>query len=116
MEAQPSLALHLTNRFIPHTFDDMKDAMLTIRVPAITRKRIEALARRDGRSLSQQAERLLTAALDRDANAPSAEPPESLADRFAGPSSLSLKDFKAVRSELSRSLRRPRPKSKTRES
>jgi len=42
----------------------MKDAVLTIRLPVATRKRIETLARREGRSLSQQAERLLERGLE----------------------------------------------------
>lgn len=37
----------------------MKDAMITVRLPRATRTRIEALARQEGRSLSQQVERLI---------------------------------------------------------
>jgi len=37
----------------------MKDAILTVRVASATRKRLEAVARREGRSLSAQVERLI---------------------------------------------------------
>ena len=43
-----------------------KDATITVRVPRPTRRRVEALAKREGRSLSQQVERLIDAGLDRE--------------------------------------------------
>jgi len=43
-----------------------KDAVITVRVPRPTRRRLEALAIREGRSLSQQVERLIERGLATD--------------------------------------------------
>ena len=87
----------------------MKDAVLTVRLPRATRARIEALARTEGRSLSQQVERLVEYALRPPAgNARTA--PRSLAGTLSVARVPDLADFSAVRRELSRSLgRRARP-------
>jgi predicted transcriptional regulator len=85
----------------------MKDAALTIRLPGEVRRRIEALARREGRSLSGQAERLLEAALA--ASSPPERAPRglrSLAGVLAGARTPSLQEFRQVRSDLSRALDR----------
>ena len=83
----------------------MKDAILTIRVSTKTRRRLEAAARREGRSLSGQAERLIEQGL-----APSAAPTRgsqrSLAGVFAGAGVPTLAEFREVRALLSASLRR----------
>jgi predicted transcriptional regulator len=47
----------------------MKEAVLTIRMGTATRRRLELLARREGRSLSAQAERLIEQGLARQARA-----------------------------------------------
>lgn len=80
----------------------MKDALLTIRVPRTTRARIEALARKEGRSLSQQAERLLEAGLAEKPRLPGG----SLADALRSARVPDLGNFRKVRRELSRSLAR----------
>ena len=64
-----------------------KDATITVQVPRPTRQRLEALARREGRSLSQQVERLIEGGLEREAAAEYGE-------------------FRAVRTLLSASLAR----------
>ena len=87
----------------------MKDAVLTIRVPLATRKRIELLARREGRSLSQQAERLLERGLQAPGGAPHATPPQpgrprSLAGALAGGRVPTLEECRQIRAQLSRAL------------
>jgi predicted transcriptional regulator len=47
----------------------MKEAVLTIRMGVATRRRLEKLARREGRSLSAQAERLIEQGLARQTRA-----------------------------------------------
>lgn len=85
----------------------MKDAVITVRLPRATRRRLEALARLEGRSLSQQVERLIERGLG--------EPePLRTAGRRAGPRPLSgllrggrtpsLLEFRGIRRELSASL------------
>lgn len=85
-----------------------KDATITVRVPRLTRRRLEALARREGRSLSQQIGRLIDAALAREEDSP-ANPPEprgSLAGLLAREPLPEYADFRAVRTVLSASLLR----------
>ena len=85
----------------------MKDAILTVRLPRATRTRIEKLARRDGRSLSQQVERLLEAGLGNGPQPPSG----SLADVLRSARVPDLRDFRRARHDLSRMLdRRSRPR------
>ena len=88
-----------------------KDAVITVRVPRPTRRRLEALARREGRSLSQQIERLIEGglgAVDADA-APVAT--GSTAGLLASEPTPEYGDFRAVRTLLSKSLlRRARPR------
>jgi predicted DNA-binding protein len=84
----------------------MKDAVLTVRLPRATRARIEALAQKEGRSLSQQVERLVENALQnpRDGLAPPATRP--LADALSGARVPDLAAFRAARRQLSLSLER----------
>jgi predicted transcriptional regulator len=85
-----------------------KDATITLRVPRPTRRRLEALAKREGRSLSQQIGRLIEAGLERD-EAPSAPAPEAagaLAGILARQPIPQYGDFRAVRTVLSGSLLR----------
>lgn len=93
----------------PHTVAYMKDAVLTIRVPRATRQRIEVLARREGRSLSQQAERLLERGLQAPEGAMHATPSQrgglrSLAGALAGGRVPTLEECRQVRTRLSRAL------------
>lgn len=82
----------------------MKDAVLTIRLSTKTRRRLETAARRDGRSLSDQAARLIEHGLGGTA-APLGRL-LALSGVLAGAGTPSLADFRAVRSALSASLRR----------
>jgi len=84
----------------------MKDSVLTVRLPRATRARIEALAQREGRSLSQQVERLVEHALRSPGEGSAASTTRSLADALAGERVPDLAAFRAARRELSRSLER----------
>lgn len=97
-------ATALTNRCGSHTFAYMKDAVLTVRLPRRTRGRIEQAARREGRSLSQQVERLIEAGLAADDDGRVRPPTRVLADILHGGIVPGLSEFSAVRRELSRSL------------
>jgi hypothetical protein len=82
-----------------------KDATITIRVPRPTRRRLEALARREGRSLSQQVERLIERGLvDEGAAATAASQPVGLAGLLTGEPVAEYGDFRAVRTLLSSSI------------
>lgn len=84
-----------------------KDATITVRVPRPTRRRLEALAKREGRSLSQQVERLIDAGLDREAGqAVSVGLPTggSLAGLLARERAPDYEEFRAVRTLLSAAL------------
>ena len=92
----------------------MKDATLTIRLPAATRRRIEKLARAEGRSLSQQVERLIEAGfaqVEGRAGEGQARPwgPRSLAGFLADSRVPTLAEMREVRRELSASLSGRRP-------
>ena len=84
-----------------------KDATITVRVPRPTRRRLEVLARRQGRSLSQQVERLIDGWLEREeeAMALAPRPPAPLSGLLAG-EAAEYGAFRAVRSLLSASLLR----------
>jgi hypothetical protein len=88
----------------------MKDAVLTIRLPAATRRRIEAAAEAEGRSLSQQVERLIELGFAASTGSVQeravAYGPRSLAGILAGSGVTTLEDWREVRSELSASLLR----------
>ena len=85
-----------------------KDATITVRVPRPTRRRLEVLAKREGRSLSQQIGRLIDAGLEREEGpavlTPGGAPP--LAGLLAGGPVPEYGDFRAVRTLLSASLLR----------
>lgn len=82
-----------------------KDATITIRVPRPTRRRLEALARREGRSLSQQAERLIERGLAEDDGVAAAAPgPAVLSGLLAAEPVAAYGDFRAVRTLLSSSI------------
>jgi len=83
----------------------MKDAVITVRLRSVTKRRVASLAKREGRSLSAQIERLVEAGLNGTAGpATTGSAPRSLAGIFAGTRVPTLKDFREVRAELSRSL------------
>ena len=85
-----------------------KDAIITLRVPRPTRRRLEALAKREGRSLSQQVERLIEGGLDREDGGAVVRPKGAgrLAGLLAGEAIPEYGDFRSVRTLLSASLRR----------
>jgi hypothetical protein len=84
-----------------------KDATITVRVPRPTRRRLEALARREGRSLSQQVERLIERGLGGEAApAEAGDGSLRLAGILAAEPVPEYGDFRAVRSLLSASLLR----------
>ena len=78
---------------------------MTVRLRSALRRRIEGVARKEGRSLSAQIERLVEAGLDAGA-APRVPRPAALSGRFADSRVPTLEDFKDVRASLSGSLRR----------
>lgn len=80
----------------------MKDAVVTIRLRSVTKRRLAGLAKREGRSLSSQIERLVEAGLEGGAAAGTG--PRSLAGIFAGVRVPTRKELRDVRAELSRSL------------
>jgi len=100
----------------------MKDAVLTIRLAAATRRSLEAYAKHEARSLSQAAELLLQLGLQaaRSGEARTSESkagwkepearwntlPPPLAGSLAGGLVPTLEDFRAVRAEISGSLDR----------
>lgn len=94
----------MTERIGPHTFDDMKDAVVTVRLRSVTKRFLAGLARREGRSLSAQIERLVEAGLEAGTKAGAGTGPRSLAGIFAGVRVPTRKEFREVRAELSRSL------------
>jgi hypothetical protein len=87
----------------------MKDAVITVRVPRGMRARLKELARREGRSLSQQVERFITAGLAMDSTpASSSERLRAsgpLAGALGGARVPTLRDFRMVRALVSRALR-----------
>jgi predicted transcriptional regulator len=82
----------------------MKDAVLTVRLHRRTRGRIEQAARREGRSLSQQVERLVEAGLAAANDGRIRPPTRILANVLHGGIVPGLSEFRAARRELSRSL------------
>ena len=86
----------------------MKDAVLTIRLSSDLRRRIEILARAEGRSLSQQAGRLIERGInpETDSTGSARLRARDLSGIFGGERSLTLEDFREVRKALSSSLNR----------
>lgn len=76
---------------------------MTVRVPARTRRRIEALARKEGRSLSQEVERLLEQAIGEVASG-RRRGARSLAGALRGGRAPSLSECGEVRRLLSAAL------------
>jgi predicted DNA-binding protein len=82
-----------------------KDAVITVRVPRPTRRRLEVLARREGRSLSQQVERLIERGLASDETSAAAPSRASrLEGLLTGEPVPDFGDFRAVRTVLSSSI------------
>jgi hypothetical protein len=85
-----------------------KDATITVRMPRATRRRLEALAKRESRSLSQQVERLIEGGLtaaEGEGHATAAGS-DSLAGLLAREPVPDYRDFRSVRTLLSASLLR----------
>ena len=90
----------------------MKDAVLSIRLPSRTRAAVERFAEREGRSLSQAAERLIEMGLAASLAGAVAEPavpyapaaPPPLAGSLTGGLVPTLEDFRDVRAALSASM------------
>lgn len=105
----------MTNRSEAHTFEDMKNATVTVRLPGSTRVQVARMARLEGRSLSGQIERLIEQGLGSRGARSGAQTDDkrrvSLAGLFRGGPVPSLEDFREVRADVSASLagRRQRP-------
>jgi hypothetical protein len=87
----------------------MKDAVLTVRLPSATRRRLEVLARREGRSLSAQVERLIEQGTAEEEPGRRNRRPlgaRSLAGALRGGRVPTLAEFREVRALLSTSLLR----------
>lgn len=86
----------------------MKDAVITVRLPRATRGRVERLARTEGRSLSQQVERLIEAAMgDHDrATEGRSKGARPLAGALRGGRVPTLSELRAARAALSNALER----------
>ena len=85
----------------------MKDAVITVRVPRVTRKRLEELARREGRSLSQQVERLIARGMSPDGTAAvGRRGARRLSGILRGGRVPTLADFRQIRLTLSTALGR----------
>jgi predicted transcriptional regulator len=85
----------------------MKDAILTIRLASSLRKRVEDLARREGRSLSQQAGRLIEQGIGERAGPPATTREgerRALSGIFQGGQVPTLADFREARASISRSV------------
>jgi hypothetical protein len=88
----------------------MKDAVVTVRLPAEKRRRIERMAAVEGRSLSQLIERLLDRAMGAASVPVEARPTESrprarsLAGVLAGGRVPTLRDFFEARASLGASV------------
>jgi len=85
----------------------MKDAVLTVRLPSSLRRRVEELARREGRSLSQQVVRLIEQEIGSPARTSSAalrRKTRPLSGLFAGDRVPTLTDFRRERARISASL------------
>jgi predicted DNA-binding protein len=85
----------------------MKDAVLTIRLSTRLRRRVEELAHREGRSLSQQAGRLIERGIEGGEESSAARPGgerRSLSAALPGGAVPTLAEFREVRSLISRSL------------
>jgi hypothetical protein len=88
-----------------------KDAVITVRVTRASRRRIEAAARQEGRSLSQLIERLIDKGLGIETAPPvvprfTSAASRSLAGLLGAGRVPTLADFQTVRAELSSALGR----------
>jgi hypothetical protein len=86
----------------------MRGSTITVRVPRAIRRRLEAAARREGRSLSEQVRRVIVAGLEpeRASAGSSSRDTGSMASVLAGGRVATYEDFRAVRTLLSASLAR----------
>ena len=86
-----------------------KDAAITVRIPTSLKRRLEALAHRERRSLSAQIATCLEASLHAEADEPSAEPARLLG-LLEGARVPTEADFKEVRRLLWGSLAQREPR------
>ena len=86
----------------------MKDAVVTVRLRSGLRRQIESVAKKEGRSLSAQIERLVEAGLETKGSRGTlpARRPQALSGLFSGSRVPTLEDFRDVRTAISESLRR----------
>jgi hypothetical protein len=84
----------------------MKDAVLTVRLPSATRRKVEDMARKEGRSISQQVEQLILRGMEEGASGGRLRSlgPRSLAGVLQDAVVPDLDDFREVRRALSGSL------------
>ena len=83
----------------------MKETTLTLRLSAAAQRRLERVAKREGRTLEAQAERMLTEAVAAaDGGRPSKRGARPLAGVLAHARAPSIDEFREVRSVLSRTL------------
>jgi hypothetical protein len=80
--------------------------MITVRLPRATRVRLEALARREGRSLSRQVERLIERGLvlSSEGSTPSRSQRHPLSGALRDSRVPTLAEFRGVREALAESL------------
>jgi hypothetical protein len=88
----------------------MKDAIITVRLPRAVRRRIEAAAREEGRSLSQWVSRVLERTAASGKGRGERTRTGSLAGILRGGRVPTLAEFRTVRADLSASLGRGRTK------
>ena len=86
----------------------MKDAVITVRLPRATRSRVERLARAEGRSLSQQVERLIESAMENEGRTTErrSKGARPLAGALRGGRVPTLSELRAARAALSKALER----------
>jgi hypothetical protein len=82
----------------------MKDAVLTVRVPGATRRRLERMARDEKRSLSQLVDRLISQGMSGEGRA--VRRPRALAGALRRGVLPTLADFRSVRRALTASVAR----------
>ena len=84
----------------------MKDAVITVRLPRATRTRVERLARAEGRSLSQQVERLIETAMGGEGGSAQGgrRGARPLAGALQGGRVPTLSELRSARVALSRAL------------
>lgn len=95
----------LTKSFLPRSFDRVKETELTLRLSPTARRRLERVAKREGRTLEAQAERMLSEAVaTADGGKPTKRGARPLAGVLAHARAPSIDEFREVRGVLSKTL------------